>query len=343
MADLERYSRQILFEKIGRDGQERIRSSRVVMAGCGAMGSVSASLLVRAGVGSLRVIDRDFVELNNLQRQMLYDEDDVHAGLPKAEAARRKLTRINSDVEIESLVADITPRNAAKLLTGFDLIIDATDNFETRYLINDLAVKSGMPWIYAAAVASEGRTMTIIPGETACLRCIFDEPPEPGASPTCETAGIIAPAAVVVASLQVTEALKLLSGRKGALRKGLLCVEVWQGTFRTTFAGPGVRNPDCPTCGRGEFEFLAGKLMSTGVKLCGRNAVHVSPPGEASVDLEELAAKLRRQKILLSSEFLLRFEADGKEVTVFSDGRAIIKGTTDPAAARTIYAKYIGS
>jgi adenylyltransferase/sulfurtransferase len=343
MSELDRYSRQIRFQPVGEEGQRRLSESRVVLAGCGALGSVSGSLLVRAGVGMLRIIDRDFVELNNLQRQMLFDEDDVRAGLPKAEAARRKLVRINPTVEIEARVADITPQNVSELLGGFHLIIDGTDNFETRYLINDFAVKTGTSWIYAAVVASEGRTMTIIPGETPCLRCIFDEPPQPGASPTCETAGVIGPAVTAVASFQVAEALKLLVGRKEELRRGLLALDVWTGTFRTLFAGAGSPRADCPTCSRRRFEFLDGGLTSTGVKLCGRDAVHVSPPAAARVDLARLAAKLRHQKILLSSEFLLRFEAEGKEVTVFSDGRAIIKGTTDPKLARAVYAKYVGN
>jgi len=256
MTDLERYSRQILFENVGREGQERLRAGRVVLAGCGALGSVSASLLVRAGVGRIRIIDRDVIELNNLQRQMLYDEEDVRAGRPKAEAAARKLRRINSDVEIEACVDDVKAGNVERLLGGFDLIIDATDNSETRYLINDFAVKTGTTWIYAAVAGARGGTMTVIPGETPCLRCIFEEPPPPGGLPTAQTDGIIGPAVAVVASLQATEALKLLLGRTEHLRKGLLTVDLWQGTFRTTFAGPGARNPDCPACGRRVFEFL---------------------------------------------------------------------------------------
>lgn len=343
MTDTDRYSRQVRFGPIGEEGQHRLRKRCVVVAGCGALGSVSTSLLVRAGVGRLRIIDRDFIELNNLQRQMLFDEDDVRAGLPKAEAARRKLVRINSDVEIEAHIADLTARNAEELLGGSDLILDATDNFETRYLINDVAVKTGTPWIYAAAVAAEGRTMTVVPGETPCLRCIFDEPPAPGSSPTCESAGIIGPVVSLVASLQVTEALKLLSGAKETRRKGMVSVDVWQGSFRTSFGGSAVKNPDCPTCGHRRFEFLEGGRQSKGIKLCGRDAVHISPPADTRTDLKKLSTRLRGEKVLMSSEFLLRFEAEGKEVTVFADGRAIVKGTIDPVAARVIYAKYIGS
>jgi molybdopterin-synthase adenylyltransferase len=343
MSEFDRYSRQIRFEPIGAEGQRQLSRSRVVLAGCGALGSVSGSLLVRAGVGALRIIDRDFVELDNLQRQMLFDEDDVRSGLPKAEAARKKLARVNSSVQLDACVADITPQNAAELLGGCDLILDATDNFETRGLINDFAVKTDTPWIYAAVVASEGRTMTVIPGRTLCLRCVFDEPPQAGALPTCETAGVIGPAVTAVASFQVAEALKLLMGRTQELRTGLLALDVWSGTFRTLFAGPAGPRADCPACSARRFEFLEGGLSSTGVKLCGRDAVHVSPPAPGHVDLQRLAARLCHQKVLLTSEFLLRFEADGKELTVFSDGRAIIKGTTDPTIARAVYAKYVGS
>jgi adenylyltransferase/sulfurtransferase len=246
------------FQPVGEEGQRRLLKSRVVLAGCGALGSVSASLLVRAGVGMVRLIDRDVIQIHNLQRQMLYDEQDVRAGLPKVEAAFRKLRRINSDVRVEPCVADITLLNAMDLLNGFDLIIDATDNSETRYLINDLAVKTGTNWIFGAVAGSEGRTMTVVPGETPCLRCIFSDPPAPGSVPTAETAGIIAPVVATIASLQVTEALKLLMGLKDALRHGMLCIDVWQGSFRTVFAGGGVRNLDCPTCGRREFPFLDG-------------------------------------------------------------------------------------
>jgi adenylyltransferase/sulfurtransferase len=342
MTEFERYSRQILFEKIGLEGQRRIRASRVVLAGCGALGSVSSSLLVRAGVGTLRIIDRDFIEPNNLQRQMLFDEEDIREGLPKAEAARRKLSRVNSDAAIEARVSDIEPANAEELLGGFDLIIDATDNFETRYLINDFAVKTGTPWVYAAAAAAEGRTMTVVPGETPCLRCVFEQPPQPGEVPTCETVGIIGPAAAAVAALQATEALKLLAGRKDELRRGLLSVDAWKGTFRTAFAESAARSPNCPTCAQRKFEFLEGRSTTSAVRLCGRNAVHVSPAAHARLDLDALASRLRDEDVLVHSEYMLRFEVEEKEVTVFPDGRAIIKGTTEPAAARTLYARYVG-
>ena len=260
MQDLARYSRQTLFDRIGPDGQERICDSKVVLAGCGALGTASANMLVRAGVGTLRIVDRDFIELSNLQRQTLFDEEDIRAGLPKAVAAEIKLRRINSQVNVEVHVADVNPRNIETLLDGFDLIVDATDNFETRYLINDFAVKSGTPWIYGAAVKSEGRTLTVIPGRTPCLRCIYEVPPEPGSVPTAETAGIIGPLVNVVSSMQVTEALKLLAGRTEDLRKGLLSVDVWKETFRTAFASPSARRSDCPACGQRRFDFLEGDV-----------------------------------------------------------------------------------
>ena len=342
MDDLERYSRQMQFAGFGEEGQRRLRASRVALVGVGALGSVTSSLLVRAGVGELRLIDRDVVELNNLQRQMLFDEEDARTGVPKAEAARRKLAAVNSDVRLDARIADLNPDNAESLLAGVDLILDAADNFETRYLVNDVAVKSGTPWIYAAALGSEGRVMTVLPAETPCLRCIFPDVPRPGESPTCESAGILGPVVAVTASLQSAEAMKLLAGRRDLLRQGLLAVDVWQGGFRETLASAR-RRPECPACGLRRFEFLEGSASTSGVRLCGRDAVHVSPPAGASVDLAVLAARLDRATIALHTDFLLRFRAEGREVTVFPDGRAIVKGTTDPAVARGIYSMYIGS
>ena len=358
MDDLERYSRQMRFagfgpstslgalsessSRNGEEAQRRLRASRVALVGCGALGSVSSSLLVRAGVGELRLIDRDFVELNNLQRQMLFDEDDARLGLPKAEAARRKLARVNSEVKLDARIVDLNPANAESLLSGVDLILDAADNFETRYLVNDVAVKTGTPWIYAAALGSEGRVMTILPGETPCLRCIFPDVPRPGESPTCETAGILGPAVAVTASLQSAEAMKLLAGRRDVLRRGLLALDVWQGGLRETFVSA-TRREDCPACALRRFEFLEGAASTSGVKLCGRNAVHVSPSAGVSVDLAALAARLDPASITLRTDFLLRFQAEGREITVFSDGRAIVKGTSDPVMARSLYAKHVGA
>ncbi len=342
MSDLERYSRQIRFAGFGEESQRRLGASRVALVGVGALGSVASSLLVRAGVGELRLIDRDIVELHNLQRQMLFDEEDARSGAPKAEAARRKLALTNSDVRLDARISDLNPANAESLLSGVDLILDATDNFETRYLVNDVAVKTGTPWIYSAALGAEGRIMTILPGETPCLRCIFPDAPQPGESPTCETAGILGPAVAVTASMQVAEALKLLGGRRDLLRKGLLAIDVWQGSWRESFA-TAPRRPGCPACGLKRFDYLAPESSTSGVKLCGRDAVHVSAPAGVTVDLPALAARLGPGSIVLASDHFVRFHVEGREVTVFRDGRAIIKGLTDPAAARSLYAKYVGS
>lgn len=343
MQDLERYSRQAMFDRIGADGQQRICRSKVVVVGCGALGSASADMLVRAGVGTLRIVDRDFIELNNLQRQTLFDEEDIRAGLPKAVAAEIKLRRINSQIDIESHVADVNVRNIASLLDGFDLIVDATDNFETRYLVNDFAVKTATPWIYGGAVKSEGRTLAVIPGKTPCLRCIFEMPPEPGSVPTAETAGIIAPLVNVVSSMQVVEALKILAGRTDELRRGLLAFDVWKSEFRTTFVSPSARREDCPACGRKRFDFLEGTGPHTDVVACGTRAFQVHPPEETSLDLDALAGRLDREHLVIHSEFMLRFSEHDKEITVFADGRAIIKGASDPREAHALYSRFIGS
>ncbi len=338
---LQRYSRQVLFAPLGRDGQQRLTHSHVVLAGCGALGSAIADTLVRAGVGSLRIIDRDFVELNNLQRQVLFDEHDVRDNLPKAEAAARKLRRINSAVRIEPVVADLNPDNAERLCGDADLLLDGTDNFETRYLINDLAVARGIPWVYGAVVAAEGRVMAIVPGTTPCLRCIWPEPPAAGEAETCDTIGVIAPAVHLVAALQCAEALKLLAGREDALSRALIVADVWRGTFHAMKL-PQRPSEDCPCCARGQFEFLEGRRGFSPATLCGRNAVQVLPPEPVQVDLSALARRLSGLRPQVNA-FLLRFVADDCRVTLFADGRAIIEGTTDPARARQLYARYIGS
>jgi adenylyltransferase/sulfurtransferase len=343
MQDIERYSRQSLFDGIGTEGQKRICAARVVLAGCGALGSASADMLVRAGVGTLRIVDRDFIELNNLQRQTLFDEEDIRAGLPKAVAAEIKLRRVNSQVRIEANVDDINARNIETLLGGFDLIVDATDNFETRYLVNDFAVKTGTPWIYGGAVRCEGRTLTIVPGRTPCLRCVYETPPEPGSVPTAETAGILGPLVNVVSSMQVTEALKLLAGRTADLRRGLLSFDVWRGVFRTTFASPSARRPACPACGKRRLDFLEGEGTFTQVVPCGVKAFQIHPPEGTTIDLDRLAGRLDREHLVLHSEFMLRFSERGREITVFRDGRAIIKGTADPKEAHAFYSRFIGS
>lgn len=338
---LQRYSRQVLFTPLGPEGQRRLLHSHVVLVGCGALGSAIADTLVRAGVGSLRIIDRDFVELNNLQRQVLFDEHDVRDNLPKAEAAARKLRRINSGVSIEPVIADLNPDNAVRLCGDADLLLDGTDNFETRYLINDLALARGIPWVYGAVVAAEGRVMAVVPGRTPCLRCIWPEPPPAGEAETCDTVGVIAPAVHLVAALQCAEALKLLAGREGDLHRKLIVADLWRGTFGAMKL-PEAPSDDCPCCARGAYEFLEGRRGFSPAALCGRNAVQVLPPEPVQVDLASLAQRLSSLRPQANA-FLLRFAADDCRVTLFADGRAIIEGTTDPARARQIYARYVGS
>lgn len=339
---LKRYSRQIFFEGIGEEGQRRLLESRVVVLGCGALGTVTASSLARAGVGHLRIVDRDFIEENNLQRQILFDEEDIRQNLPKAEAARRKLQKVNSTIAIEGIVSDINYTNIEQLMADADLVMDATDNFETRYLINDACVKLAKPWIYGACIGSVGLTMTIRPGITPCLRCIFEQAPPPEMSPSCDTAGVLNTVVNIVASLQVTEAFKLLTGQHHRLRGDLLYLDVWSDTFKRLHerAAP---YPACPTCGAKQFEHLEGHSGSQTTTLCGRNSVQVTQKRKVPVDFEHLGAKLRKLGPVTRNKFMLKFELDGRVFTIFPDGRAIIQGTSDEAVARNLYAKYIGS
>ncbi len=333
--DRERYSRQILFAGIGQQGQQQLLDARVAVAGCGALGSFQAGALARAGVGFLRIIDRDYVELSNLQRQWLFDESDVEQSLPKAVAAARKIATVNSDVRVEPVVADLTSANVEDLLADVDLILDGTDNFETRYLINDFAVERKMPWMYGAAVGSYGIVMPVIPGETACLRCIYPDPPA-GAQPTCETAGVLGPVTALIASLQVAGAIQILCGARPAPK--ITTVEVWTGEIRQV-AQPGPVN-DCPACGRREFPYLSGERRAP-VSLCGQNAVQIHERARP-LELRDLAARLAPLGSVRSNEFALRFEMPPYLMTIFPDGRAIIKGTTDVGIARSLYARYIG-
>jgi molybdopterin/thiamine biosynthesis adenylyltransferase len=334
--DRERYSRQILFPGIGEQGQQHLLDARVAVAGCGALGSFQAGALARAGIGFLRIIDRDYVELSNLQRQWLFDECDVEQGLPKAVAAARKIAGINSDVDVEPLVADLTPSNVEELLGAMDLILDGTDNFETRYLINDFAVARGVPWVYGAAVGSYGIAMPVIPGKTACLRCIYPDPPA-GAQPTCETEGVLGSITALIAGLQVSEAIKILCGVEPARK--ITTVDVWSGEIRQV-AQPG-SVADCPACGRREFSYLTGERRAP-VSLCGHNAVQIHERSRP-LELRDLATRLAPLGPVRANEFALRFEAPPYLLTVFPDGRAIIKGTTDVGVARSLYARYIGA
>jgi adenylyltransferase/sulfurtransferase len=335
--DRQRYSRQILFPGIGEGGQEALCRSRAVIAGCGALGSFHAAALARAGVGRLTVIDRDYVEPSNLQRQWLFEESDAAESLPKAAAAARRIAAINSRVQVNAAVTDLTAANAAELLSGADAILDGTDNFETRYLINDFAVSAGIPWIYGAAVGSYGLVMPVIPGRTACLRCVYPDPPA-GVQPTCETAGVLNAVTAAVAALQVADALKILSGRPDLVRSRITTMDVWEGSIRQIEAPP--PDPDCPCCGRREFVWLE-ETERPPVRMCGRNAVQVHER-DRTIDLAELKSRLAPLGEVKGGEWALRFATGPYEMTIFPDGRAIVKGTGDIALARSLYARYVG-
>jgi len=335
--DRQRYSRQILFPGIGELGQEALCRSRAVIAGCGALGSFHAAALARAGVGELVIIDRDYVEPSNLQRQWLFEESDAAEALPKAAAAARRIAAINSSVRVRASVADLTPANAAELLTGAGVILDGTDNFETRYLINDFAVSAGIPWVYGAAVGSYGLVMPVVPGRTACLRCVYPDPPS-GVQPTCETAGVLNAITSAVASLQVADALKVLSGRPDLVRSRITTIDVWEGSIRQIGSPP--PDPDCPCCGRRQFTWLE-ETDRPPVRMCGRNAVQVHERAR-SIDLAELKSRLEPLGEVKGGEWALRFSTGPYELTIFPDGRAIVKGTGDVALARSLYARYVG-
>jgi len=333
----ERYSRQILFSGIGEHGQEALLRSRVAIVGCGALGSFQAPALARAGVGSITIIDRDYIEPSNLQRQWLFEEADAAAALPKAAAAAQRLARINSTVQVRAVVTDLTAANAAALLGNVDLILDGTDNFDTRYLVNDFAVSRGIPWIYGAAVGSYGLAMPVFPGRSACLRCVYPDPPA-GAQPTCETAGVLNVITSLVASLQVADALRILSGQADQVRPRLTRADLWQGGMRQTDAP--ARDPDCPTCVRRQFPYLDESRRAP-VSLCGRNAVQIHEDARP-LDLDSLRSRLEPLGEVRANEFALRFVVAPYEMTVFPDGRAIVKGTSDTGLARSLYARYVG-
>jgi adenylyltransferase/sulfurtransferase len=335
-----RYSRQELFEGIGPEGQARIRKSRVLVVGCGALGSSLAEMMARAGVAELTIADRDDLEESNLQRQSLFDERDLAAGLPKAAAAEAKLRLINSDVRVTGLVTDVSTDNAAELVRAADLVLDGTDNFETRFLVNDVCVREGVPWVYGACVGSYGAALAVRPKTTPCLRCLLEEPPPPGSAPTCDTAGVVAPIVHVVAGIQAGEALKILAGRPESLLAGLVTVDVWAGTFSVLDLRG--RSPWCPACAGESFDY-AERASGGSAVLCGRDAVQVRPPRGASIDLPLLAGRLSAVGRVSANEHLVRFVGAEGEMVVFRDGRAIVKGVSDPARARSIYAKYVGS
>ena len=340
--DPDRYSRQTRFAPLGAEGQARLIAGRVAVVGCGALGSVVAMALVRAGVGFVRLIDRDVPERSNLPRQVLFDEADVAAGLPKAVAAARHLTAINSAITIEPVVADLTAANVADLLGGVDAIIDGTDNFEARYLVNEYACRHGVPWVYGGAIGAEGRVLTIVPGRTACLRCLVPDPPAPGTLPTCDTAGIIGPAALVVGAVEAAEAIKLLVGARDKIASRMLVCDLWENVWRTIDLSA-LAAAGCPTCRGGDFPWLEGRLGGRPTALCGREAVQVMPatPG---VDLAALAARLPSVAKVIANQWIVRAQVEpGLELAVFADGRAIVSGTRDETRARAIVARYLGS
>ena len=344
-SELARYSRQILFAPMGEEGQRKLMGSRVVLIGCGALGTVLADTLVRAGVGHLRICDRDFIELNNLQRQVLFDEEDVAANLPKAEAAKRKLGRINSTVEVEAVVTDVNYRNIASLCNGADLLLDGTDNFETRLLMNDLAVQTRRPWVYGACVGATGMSMVILPEDGPCLRCVFESAPPPEMNPTCDTAGVLAPVVNRVASHQALEVMKILSGRLDAVDRRLLNFDAWAGRVTHIAMDKAYDEGDCPCCKGKRFEYLDGRLGSSATTLCGRDAVQIFASEGVTVDFSASAEKI---KVAVGGEpqfnaFMLKATIEDYELTLFPDGRAIVKGTNSPDQARTVYARYVGA
>ena len=334
----ERYSRQILFGSIGRAGQDRLAAARVAVVGCGATGSAIAALLARSGVGTLRIIDRDYVEPSNLQRQTLFNEGDAADSLPKAIAAARRIAEFNSQIVVEPRVADLTPENIEELLEGIELILDGTDNFETRYLLNDYAVSQGLPWIYAAAVGSYAVTLNVLPGKTACLACVFPESPR-GTVETCETAGILNTAVNLVGSVAASEALKLLVGAEEKMRRTLLSWDVWFNE-RAEISASRPR-AECRCCGERDFVHLEGAGRPH-ITLCGRNSVQIHER-DRPIDFGELSQRLEPHGTVRHNDFVLKFWHEPYEMTLFPDGRAIIKGTTDTGVARSLYARYVGS
>jgi molybdopterin/thiamine biosynthesis adenylyltransferase len=339
-----RYSRQVLFRGIGAAGQEKLSSSRVLLVGCGALGSVIAEILVRAGIGELTIADRDFVEETNLQRQSLFTEADAAEALPKAIAASRHLAEINSSVRVVPNVVEVSSRTIEKLVASQDLVVDGTDNFETRYLLNDASLYWNIPWIYGACVGAYGIALAIIPGQTPCLRCLLAHLPPPGSSPTCDTIGVIGPIVHAVAALESAEALKILTGNGDRVHRKLVSMDLWENQIMAVDLGRIGRAQDCPACVGRKFEFLSGDHEAQSEALCGRDAVQIRP-GVAVGELEfaSIARRLASVGSVVQNEYLLRATVEGHEIAMFRDGRSIIRGTSDPAEARRIYSKIIGN
>lgn len=341
LAGAGRYSRQELFHGIGREGQLRLGSARVLVLGCGALGSASSEALVRAGVGTLTVVDRDFVETSNLQRQSLFDEQDARQGLPKAVAAQARLARLNSEVRIVGHVLDVSAEEVSALVAEADLVVDGSDNFELRYLLNDACLKLGKPWIYGACVGSYGLVLVVRPGRGPCLRCVLGDRPQPGTSPTCDTAGVIGPIVQAVAALQVAEALKLLAGRSEALLPGLVSIDLWTGSFDVLDLGQ--QPAHCPACTERTYDYLDAGPGASAATLCGRDAVHLRSAAGTRLDLTGLQQRLQGLGPIVRNPYLLRFQAPEAELVVFEDGRAIVKGVQDTARARALFSRYVGN
>jgi adenylyltransferase/sulfurtransferase len=316
--------------------------SNAVVVGCGALGTVSSSYLTRAGIGQIRIIDRDFIEESNLQRQILFDENDIAEGLPKAIAAQRKLRKINNNANIEGVVTDVNYANIEELSKDADIIIDGTDNFETRFLINDFCVKNNIPWIYGACIGSRGLTMNIVPSKTPCLRCVFETMPQMGTFPTCDTAGVIGPIAGIIGSIQAIEAIKILAGKYESANKTLIEIDVWDTKVKQIDISELMDLNDCPTCKLHTYKFLEAEDGVMVTLLCGKNAVQVMSRNISSIDLVQLSKRLASISDISSNEFMLKFKVKDNEFTVFPDGRAIITGTNDLNTAKSLYSKYLG-
>jgi len=342
MTATERYSRQTIFAGIGPSGQQKLLAGNATVIGCGALGAMQVEMLARAGVGHLRIIDRDFVEFSNLQRQIMFTEKDAIDRLPKAVACENRIRSINSAISVEAVVADVNPTNIESVISRTDIVLDGTDNFETRYLINDACVKNSVPWSYGAAVGAHGLTMTIRPRQTPCLRCVFEDSPAPGTFPTCDTGGIILPIIAQVAAIQVSEAIKIITGQFDLLHNSLIQIDLWQYSHSRIDLEKTDRG-NCPTCSRAEYPFLNASRAQTTTSLCGRNAVQINNANGGKLDLAELAERLDGSGDVSFNKYLLRFKVGEYEMTVFPDARGIIKGTNDLSLARSLYARYIGA
>lgn len=341
--DPDRYSRQVRFAPLGADGQERLAAAEVAVVGCGALGSVVAMALVRAGIGAVRIIDRDLPELSNLPRQVLFDEADVAAGLPKAVAAARHLERMASACRIEAVVADLSATNASRLLGGVDVIVDGTDNFEARFLVNEYSCREGIPWVHGGAIGAEGRVLSVLPGKSACLRCLVPEPPAPGVLPTCDTAGVLGPVALVVGAVEASEAIKILAGAIDRVGNRLLVCDLWENSWRTVDLEP-LAEAGCPTCRGGDYPWLEGRVGTQATVLCGRDAVQVIPTPGAGIELPAFAARMADVGSVVANPWIVRVTVEGGiELAVFADGRTIVSGTRDEARARGLVARYVGA